>query len=130
MIAMLWTGIALKFKDQSAGNYRDAVQNNQNLALLFEENVLRSVGEVDNALLYLRHQIEQQRDSVDLHTILMNTKLISEVIDQFAIIDAKRHPARVQSQGRAAAADQSQRPRARPLPSAGLRGHAVCRRVR
>ena len=89
MIAMLWAGIALKFKDQSAGNYRDAVQNNQNLALLFEENVLRSVGEVDNALLYLRHQIEQQRDSVDLHTILMNTKLISEVIDQFAITDAK-----------------------------------------
>ena len=28
MIAMLWTGIALKFKDQSAGNYRDAVLNN------------------------------------------------------------------------------------------------------
>jgi len=89
MIAMLWAGIVLKFKDQSAGNYRDAVQNNQNLALLFEENVLRSVGEIDNALLYLRHQIEQQRDSVDLHTILMNTKLISEVIDQFAITDAK-----------------------------------------
>ena len=89
MIAMLWTGIALKFKDQAAGNYRDAVLNNQNLALLFEENVLRSVGEVDNALLYLRHQIDQQRDSVDLHTILMTSNITSEVIDQFAIIDAR-----------------------------------------
>jgi diguanylate cyclase (GGDEF)-like protein len=88
MIAMLWTGIALKFKDQAAGDYRDAVQDNQNLALLFEENVLRSVGEIDNALLYLRHQIDQQRDSTDLHTILMKSKIASEVINLLSIIDA------------------------------------------
>jgi diguanylate cyclase (GGDEF)-like protein len=89
MIAMLWTGIALKFKDQAAGSYRDAVLNNQNLALLFEENVFRSVGEVDHALLYLRHQIDQQRESVDLQAILMNSNVTSEVIDQFAITNAR-----------------------------------------
>ncbi len=88
MIAMLWAGIALKFKDQAAGDYRDAVVNNQNLALLFEENVLRSVGEVDNALLYLRHQIDRQRDSTNLQTILMTSKVDSEVINVFAIADA------------------------------------------
>ena len=89
MIAMLWTGIALKFKDQAAGDYRDAVENNQNLALLFEENVLRSVGEVDNALLYLRHQVDQRRASTNLHTILMNSRIVSEVVNLFSITDER-----------------------------------------
>jgi diguanylate cyclase (GGDEF)-like protein len=87
MIAMLWTGIALKVKDQTARDYRDAVQNSRNLALLFEENVLRSIGEVDKALLYIRHQVEQQRGAVDLHDILSNREVVSETIDQFAVID-------------------------------------------
>lgn len=89
MIAMLWTGIALKFKDQAAGSYRDAVQNNQNLALLFEENILRTVGEVDKALHFMRRQIGQQHpDSADPHRIVSNSDIFNELIVQFAIIDA------------------------------------------
>ena len=89
LIATLWTGIFLKFQDQKAGNYRDAVLNNQNLVLLFEENVLRSFGEVDNALLYLRHKIDQQRDDVELQTILTTSAISSVIIDQLAITDAR-----------------------------------------
>lgn len=89
MIAMLWTGIGFKFQDQSTGDYRDAVLNNRNLALLFEENVLRSVREVDNALLYLRHQIDQDRGSADLHTILRTAPIVSEVMEQIAVTDAQ-----------------------------------------
>ena len=64
MIAMLWTGIALKFKDQAASNYRDAVLNTQNLALLFEENVLRTVGELDKVLYFMRRQVESSRTPI------------------------------------------------------------------
>ncbi len=88
MIAMLWTGIALKYLDQSAGDYRDAVQNNYNLALLFEENVLRSVGEADKSLYYLRRQIEQQEGVLDYQRVVSSPDIISETIVQFAIIDA------------------------------------------
>ena len=88
MIAMLWTGIVLKFKDQAAGNYRDAVLNTQNLALLFEENILRTVGEVDKALHFMRRQIGQHPDSADPHRIVSNSDIFNELIVQFAIIDA------------------------------------------
>ena len=88
MIAMLWTGIVLKYKDQSAGDYRDAVQNNYNLTLLFEENVLRSIGEVDKALLYMRRLIEERLGTVDFHHIVSSSDIISEIIVQYAIIDA------------------------------------------
>ena len=88
MIAMLWTGIVLKFKDQSAGSYRDAVLNTQNLALLFEENILRTIGEVDKALYFMRRQIRQHPDSADAHRIVSNSDIFNELIVQFAITDA------------------------------------------
>jgi diguanylate cyclase (GGDEF)-like protein len=88
MIAMLWTGIVLKFKDQAAGNYRDAVLNTQNLALLFEENILRTVGEVDKALYFMRRQIGQHPDSADPHRIVSNSDIFNDLIVQFAIVDA------------------------------------------
>ena len=89
MIAMLWTGIALKFKDQAATYHRDALLNSQNLALLFEENVLRSVSEVDKALLFMRRQIEQHPDTADFAAIVSNSDIFNELIFQFAILDAK-----------------------------------------
>src|SRR5262245_57850668 len=87
MIAMLWAGIAFKFTDQSASDFHEAVQNNENLALLFEENVLRSVGEADKSLFYMRRQIQQQ-ETVDYERIVASSDIVSETIVQFAIIDA------------------------------------------
>jgi diguanylate cyclase (GGDEF)-like protein len=89
MIAMLWTGVALKFKDQAANHYRDAVLNSQNLALLFQENVLRSVGEVDKALFFMRRQLGQHPDWANPSAIVSNSDIFNELIVQFAILDAK-----------------------------------------
>src|SRR4029077_7593527 len=51
--------------------------------------VLRSIGEIDKALLYLRRSIETRKDSADYTTIVNTTDLLSEIIVQVAIIDAK-----------------------------------------
>ena len=61
MIVMLWAGIVWKYGDQAANDHREAVQNNKNLSLLIEENVLRSIGEVDQTLIHLRRLIDEQR---------------------------------------------------------------------
>ena len=58
IIAMLWGGVALKYRADVRQDYVDTHRSNQNYALLFEENVLRSIGEIDKALLYLRHSVE------------------------------------------------------------------------
>jgi hypothetical protein len=62
---------------------------NGNFAMLFEENVLRSIGEIDKALLYLRRSIETRKDTVDLGTIVNTTDVLSEIIVQVGTIDAK-----------------------------------------
>src|SRR6185295_14175810 len=89
IIAMLWSGICFKYIQDLRGDERDAERTNQNFAMVFEENVLRSIGEIDKALLYLRRSIETRKDTTDFHTIVNTTDVLSEIIVQVAIIDAQ-----------------------------------------
>src|SRR5271166_6808103 len=88
IIAMLWAGVILKYSEDVQGDRREAERSNQNFAMVFEENVLRSIGEIDKALLYLRRSIETRKASTDFNTIANTTDVLSEIIVQVAIIDA------------------------------------------
>ena len=89
IIAMLWGGICLKYAQDVRGDEREAERTNRNFAMVFEENVLRSIGEIDKSLLYLRRIIETRQDTTDFHTIVSSADLLSEIIVQVAVIDAK-----------------------------------------
>jgi diguanylate cyclase (GGDEF)-like protein len=89
IIAMLWAGIAVKYFEDGQSDLKEAERTNQNFAMVFEENVLRSIGEIDKALLYLRRSVETRQESTDFHTIVNTTDVLSEIIVQVAIIDAK-----------------------------------------
>src|SRR5262245_61553809 len=89
IIAMLWAGVALKYASDLDEDKREAERANRNFAMVFEENVLRSIGEIDKALLYLRRSIETRQASADFATIVNTTDVLSEIIVQVAIIDAK-----------------------------------------
>jgi diguanylate cyclase (GGDEF)-like protein len=88
IIAMLWAGVTLKYFDDMQSDRREAERANKNFAMVFEENVLRSIGEIDKALLYLRRTIESRKDTTDFATIVSTTDVLSEIIVQVAIIDA------------------------------------------
>jgi diguanylate cyclase (GGDEF)-like protein len=88
IIAMLWTGIGLKYMEDVDSDLRSAERANKNFAMVFEENVLRSIGEIDKALLYLRRSIETRKDTTDYTTIVGTTDVLSEIIVQVSIIDA------------------------------------------
>jgi diguanylate cyclase (GGDEF)-like protein len=87
IIAIIWIGILLKYSEDYRGDRLEAERTSQNFAMIFEENVLRSIGEIDKALLYLRGNIEQRRDTTDLGTIVRTTDVLSEIIVQVAVID-------------------------------------------
>ena len=88
IVAMLWGGICLKYFENVRNDQREAERTSQNFAMVFEENVLRSIGEIDKALLYLRRSIETRKDTTDFHTIANTADVLSEIIVQVAIIDA------------------------------------------
>jgi hypothetical protein len=88
IIAMLWAGVFLKYSEDVQADRKEAQRNNRNFAMVFEENVLRSIGEIDKALLYLRRSIETRKASTDYTTIVDTTDVLSEIIVQVAIIDS------------------------------------------
>jgi diguanylate cyclase (GGDEF)-like protein len=89
VIALLWAGIGIKYLEDVQSDRNAAERTNKNFALVFEENVLRSIGEIDKALLYIRHNIETRQGTADLATIVRTTDVLSEIILQVAIVDAK-----------------------------------------
>jgi diguanylate cyclase (GGDEF)-like protein len=88
IIAMLWAGIALKYVGDVQADRRDAIRTNQNFAMVFEENVLRSIGEIDKALLYLRRTLETRGPTTDVASIVSPNDG-GEIILQLAILDAQ-----------------------------------------
>ncbi len=86
---MLWADVFITYRGDIQQDYRDVERRNQNYSLMFEENVLRSIGEIDKSLLYLRRSVEAAKDRTDYQTIVMSTDVLSEIIVQVAIIDAK-----------------------------------------
>ena len=89
IIAMLWIGITFKYFERVHSDQVEAERTNENFAMVFEENVLRSLSEVDKAVLYLRHSVETRKDTTDYNTIIRTTDVLSEIIVQVAIVDDK-----------------------------------------
>lgn len=87
IVVMLWAGVAFKYFDDVRNDRKEAERASRNFAMVFEENVLRSIGEIDKALLYMRRTIEQRNEGTDLATIVYTTDVLSEIIVQVAIID-------------------------------------------
>lgn len=88
IIAAVWIMCALTYYAKVQSDELAARRTNQNYALVFEENVLRSIGEIDKALLYLRRTVESRKDTTDYSTIVNTTDVLSDIIVQVAIIDA------------------------------------------
>jgi diguanylate cyclase (GGDEF)-like protein len=89
IIAMLWGGIAMKYFESVRADLSEADRTNKNFAMIFEENVLRSLSEVDKAVLYLRHSVEVRKDNADYNTIIQTTDVLSDLIVQAGIVDSK-----------------------------------------
>lgn len=88
IVAMLWSGIFLKYIQDVSYDQLEAERGNKNFAMVFEENVLRSIGEIDKALLYLRRSIESSKGPPNYNKIINSADVLSEIIVQMAIMDA------------------------------------------
>jgi diguanylate cyclase (GGDEF)-like protein len=89
IIAMLWVGIGVKYFERAHSDQGEAERTNENFAMVFEENVLRTLSELDSALLYLRQNVETRKATTDYPTILRTTQLPGDLIVQTGIIDSK-----------------------------------------
>ncbi|MBS0243324.1 MAG: GGDEF-domain containing protein, partial [Proteobacteria bacterium] len=87
LLLALWLGIGAKHVENRTVDGEAASRDLTNFVLLAEENVLRSIGEMDKAILYLRRAIEAAGDKPDYHQIVSTGDILSGLIVQVAIID-------------------------------------------
>ncbi len=88
IIVILWVGVFLKYAEDVHSDLLDAVRSDRSYAMVFEENVLRTIGQVDNTLLYLRRAVETEEGVKDYNSIARSTDILSDIIVQVAIINA------------------------------------------
>ncbi len=88
VIAMLWSAVFLKFWQDERADLADAQHTSESFAMVFEENVLRSIDELDNMLSYLRHNIETRKDPNNYRNILNSVDMPRDIVVQMSIIDA------------------------------------------
>jgi len=88
VVVLLWLGVIYKDHTDRSAAQQAAQQAEQTYAAMFEENVLRAIGEIDKTILYMRRSLETG-NQVKLFEDLSTTKdLLSDIIVQVAVLDA------------------------------------------
>ena len=87
-IALLWLGVLLLIDMQRRASRAAIAQDTANLARVFEENVIRSVSEIDKTLLYLRQSWEKDRSGTQWSELIRQAFTASDITLQLAVIDA------------------------------------------
>ena len=87
VIAMLWAGIFFKYVEDRNDDLAQARQTGHSFSMVFEENVIRSIDELDTTLLYLRRGIEDHEPSPDYNKILHRMAVPPDIVVQVGIID-------------------------------------------
>lgn len=88
MVSVIWIGLLMRDYEASSSAYAETRRIQDNIIRLFEENVVRSIKEVDKSVLYMRRVIENNYGQVDLHKLVASKDIFSDLIVQVAIIDA------------------------------------------
>ena len=88
MIAVIWLGGAFHSKFERQVAEQAAIQNSSNLARAFEEHVVRSLKELDRALLYLRQRYEQDPAALDVANRADNKYIFGDIASRIGIIAA------------------------------------------
>ncbi len=86
-VALLWLGVFYKHSADGSDARHDARHAEQAYAVLFEENVLRAIGEIDKTLLYMRRLLEGGSRTQLYANLATTHDLLSDIIVQVAVLD-------------------------------------------
>jgi diguanylate cyclase (GGDEF)-like protein/PAS domain S-box-containing protein len=88
MIALIWAGLSFHQEVRRDNDERGALQDADNLARAFEENLARSLNEIDRSLKIMRSRYVRNPDELEFRDWLRNSYLFDEQTLQVGIIGA------------------------------------------
>lgn len=85
-LAFVWTDIAQHLASEKAEAERAALQNASNLSRAFEEHIIRTLADIDQALLFLRTAYTQDPKHFDIALWAQRNRVLSDMVLQVSII--------------------------------------------
>lgn len=88
VLALIWGAIWLQLRQEHIATERDAIKEARNLALAFEENIVRSISAIDQVLLFIRDSYARDPSRFDLNSWTRDRPFINDQTFQLSLIDA------------------------------------------
>jgi signal transduction histidine kinase/CheY-like chemotaxis protein len=88
VLLLIWGGIWLQVGQERAATERAAIKETSNLALAFEENIIRSIAAIDQVLLIVRDSYARDPGRFDLARWVSDRPFINDQTFQLSLIDA------------------------------------------
>ena len=89
LIAGLWWSAFVLTGVERAANRRAIESDTSNLGRVFEQNVIRSISEIDRTLLYLRQAHARATHATDWSALIRQAFISTDITFQLAVIDAR-----------------------------------------
>lgn len=89
LLVSLWAAVLYKAKVEEAHVEETIRRDTMNLARAFEEHTIRTLGSVDQALLFVKYQYEKIGDRLDIAEAVGGGMIISSLFNQVGVINAQ-----------------------------------------
>lgn len=88
LVVALWIAVVFKVAAEERAELASIERRTMNLARVFEEHTVRTLGSVDQALLFVKFQYEKIGDALDIASAVEQGMIVSSLFNQVGVIDA------------------------------------------
>lgn len=89
LIGALWTAVILKLNAVRDDAVASAVKQNTNLAVAYEEHIVRTLKGLDGVLLFMRHEFMRMGAKLDVRDYIEDGVIDGRLFDAISILDEK-----------------------------------------
>ncbi len=88
LLALLWAGVLYKVAAEARLEEQAIEKRTMNLARVFEEHTIRTLGAVDQALLFVKYQYEREGDALDIGSAVEGGMIVADLYNQVGVINS------------------------------------------
>lgn len=89
LISILWLAVCFQIETERKALQRDSETETANLAIVFEQNVIRTISDIDRLMHYLRESHQRSPDATDWSTAIRGRMTVNNETLQIAVTNTK-----------------------------------------